>query len=100
MSDVFFLLAVFALAFAAAYVLISRVPALLHTPLMSMTNAISAVVIFGGMLLFADTLTPGEMASALIAVAAAAFNIVGGFFITGRMLAMFKKSVSSDLAGE
>jgi H+-translocating NAD(P) transhydrogenase subunit alpha len=98
MSDVFFLLMVFLLAFAAAYSLISRVPALLHTPLMSMTNAISAVVILGGILLFSDVRSPHEILLGLAAIAAASFNIVGGFFITGRMLAMFKKSTTPPVS--
>lgn len=92
MFDVFFLLTVFILTFTAGYALISRVPALLHTPLMSMTNAISAVVILGGMMLLADIRTLPEIILGLFAIAAASFNIVGGFFITGRMLAMFKKN--------
>lgn len=91
MVDVFFLLGIFVASFLAGYALISRVPALLHTPLMSMTNAISAVVVLGGMLLLATVRTPYELILSLGAVAAASFNIVGGFFITDRMLKMFKK---------
>ncbi|MDD3992353.1 MAG: NAD(P) transhydrogenase subunit alpha [Desulfobacteraceae bacterium] len=90
MTDLFFAVVVFAAAFAIGDRLIRRVPPMLHTPLMSMTNAISAVVILGALALLA---TPRPMAQQLligVAVVAAAFNIVGGFAITGRMLKMFK----------
>ncbi len=91
MSDLVFLVGIFFVSFIAGYALISRVPALLHTPLMSMTNAISAVVVLGGMLLLATSRTPHELSLTLVAIIAASFNIVGGFFITNRMLKMFKK---------
>lgn len=98
MVDVFFLVGIFVAAFLAGYALISRVPALLHTPLMSMTNAISAVVVLGGMLLLATVRTPHELVLSLVAVIAASFNIVGGFFITDRMLKMFKKQPAEHLS--
>lgn len=91
MTDVFFLVGIFVVSFSAGYALISRVPALLHTPLMSMTNAISAVVVLGGMLLLSTGRTTHELILTLAAIIAASFNIVGGFFITDRMLKMFKK---------
>lgn len=102
MLDVLFLLAVFLFSFSAGYVLISRIPALLHTPLMSMTNAISAVVVLGAMLLLATARTQGELFFTLVAIVAASFNVIGGFFITDRMLKMFKKQApgpTSDRSG-
>ncbi len=90
MLDLALMLFVFALSFGAGYLLISRVPPLLHTPLMSMTNAISAVTILGAVLLFSVSMGPGEKAIGGIALASAAFNLVGGFVITDRMTGLFR----------
>jgi NAD(P) transhydrogenase subunit alpha len=82
---------VFTLAAFLGYQVISKVPQLLHTPLMAFTNAIS------GISLVASLLIAGERASKIttvlgtIAVTAATINVVGGFIITDRMLKMFKK---------
>ena len=89
--DLALMLVVFAAAFATGYVLISRVPSMLHTPLMSMTNAISAVTILGALLLFAGRVGAVEKGLGAVALAAAAFNLVGGFVITDRMLSLFRK---------
>ena len=92
MVDMLFLLVVFAFSFLLGHVLICRVPALLHTPLMSMTNAMSAVTILGALLLFAtETRTMGIVLGAM-AVAMATFNLAGGFAITHRMLRLFKRN--------
>jgi NAD(P) transhydrogenase subunit alpha len=99
MADLALMLLVFALSFGVGYVLISRVPPLLHTPLMSMTNAISAVTILGAILLFAASMRPGEMAVGAIAVATAAFNLVGGFVITDRMTRLFRSHQEPEAAG-
>ena len=90
MADLALMLFVFVLSFGVGYLLISRVPPLLHTPLMSMTNAISAVTILGAVLLFAVPTTPGEKAIGALALITAAFNLVGGFVITDRMARLFK----------
>ncbi len=90
MADLALMLLVFVLSFVIGYLLISRVPPLLHTPLMSMTNAISAVTILGALLLFAVTMSIGDKVIGAIALATAAFNLVGGFVITDRMTKMFK----------
>ena len=73
---------------------ISKVPHLLHTPLMSATNAISGISLVGSMVAAGGG--HGVVATALgtIAVAAAALNVVGGFLITDRMLRMFKTKAS------
>jgi NAD(P) transhydrogenase subunit alpha len=83
---------VFALAAIVGYQVIRRVPPLLHTPLMSATNAISAISLVGSLVLAGSN--RGLLASVLgfVAVAAATINVVGGFLITDRMLKMFKKS--------
>ncbi len=91
MIDLLLMLAVFAGAFAIGYLLISRVPQMLHTPLMSMTNAISAVTILGAIVLFAVEGTSVERLLACVATVAATFNLVGGFVITDRMLGLFRR---------
>ena len=91
MTDLLLMLGVFAVTTVVSYLLISRVPQRLHTPLMAFTNAISAVTILGAMLLFATHITPVEMALGGLAVALAAFNLVGGFAVTDRMLGFFKQ---------
>lgn len=90
MSELIWMVVVFVLAFAVGYVLISRVPPMLHTPLMSMTNAVSAVTILGALLLFAVQTTTLQKTLGMLALAAAAFNVVGGFVITDRMLGLFR----------
>jgi len=82
---------VFVFSFVVGYFLISRIPTLLHTPLMSMTNAISAVTILGVLILFSVTSTRSEQIIGSVAFIMAAFNLVGGFAITDRMLRMFRK---------
>ena len=96
MSELIWMLVVFAFAFAIGYVLISRVPQMLHTPLMSMTNAISAVIVLGALLLFAAPTTGLEKTLGALALAAAAFNVVGGFAITDRMLGLFRRRDSDN----
>lgn len=82
---------IFMLAAFMGNAVISRVPALLHTPLMSFTNAISGISLVGS--LVAAGSDWGLLASVLgfVAVASATINVVGGFLITDRMLKMFKK---------
>ncbi|MCP4625645.1 MAG: NAD(P) transhydrogenase subunit alpha [bacterium] len=92
MADLFIMLFVFIFSFFIGHLLISRIPPLLHTPLMSMTNAISAVTILGALLLFSVETTPLEKALGMAAIAMATFNAVGGFVITDRMLKLFKKN--------
>ena len=82
---------VFALAAFLGYQVISRVPPLLHTPLMSATNAISGISLVGS-LVAAGNPNLGVLSNFLgfVAVTAATINVVGGFLITDRMLRMFK----------
>ena len=91
MRDLLLMVSVFVGAVVIGYFLVSRVPPRLHTPLMSMTNAISAVTILGGILLFAVELNVVQKVLGFLAIALAAFNVVGGFVITDRMLKMFHK---------
>jgi NAD(P) transhydrogenase subunit alpha len=83
---------VFSLAAFLGYQIISKVPQLLHTPLMAFTNAISGVSVVASILIAgrkSDTLIIPILGA--IAVASATINVVGGFVITDRMLRMFKK---------
>jgi NAD(P) transhydrogenase subunit alpha len=82
---------VFLLAGFLGYQMITRVPSLLHTPLMSATNAISGISLVGS--LVAAGAERGALSTTLgvVAVTAATINVVGGFMITDRMLKMFKR---------
>jgi H+-translocating NAD(P) transhydrogenase subunit alpha len=84
-------LAILVLAGFIGFVVISKVPNTLHTPLMSGTNAIHGIVLLGGLLLFGLTgLDALSKALLVIAVAFGTINVVGGFLVTDRMLEMFK----------
>jgi NAD(P) transhydrogenase subunit alpha len=91
MYNLLLMLGIFVFAFVVGYLLISKVPQMLHTPLMSMTNAISAVTIFGVLLLFAIETSNAEKLLGACALVMVTFNVVGGFAITDRMLGFFKK---------
>ena len=92
MYELVTMLGFFAATFVIGYFLISKVPSLLHTPLMSMTNAISAVTIIGALLVFAVETGPVEGLLGAVAVVTAMFNVVGGFVITHRMVKLFRKA--------
>jgi len=82
---------VFMLAAFAGYQIISRVPPLLHTPLMSATNAISAISLVGSLVAAGADYNRVSTILGVVAVASAMTNVVGGFMITDRMLRMFKR---------
>ena len=84
-------LIIFVLAIYVGYHVVWTVTPALHTPLMAVTNALSAVVIVGAMLAAALTETGLGKTMGVFAVALAAVNIFGGFLVTRRMLEMFKK---------
>ena len=84
-------LIIFVLAIYVGYHVVWTVTPALHTPLMAVTNAISAIVIVGAMLAAALTDTPLGKTMGVLAVALAAVNIFGGFLVTQRMLGMYKK---------
>ncbi len=90
-SDGIYNLIIFVLAVYVGYHVVWNVTPALHTPLMAVTNAISAIVIVGAMLAAALTVTPLGKAMGTLAVALAAVNVFGGFLVTRRMLEMFKK---------
>jgi NAD(P) transhydrogenase subunit alpha len=84
-------LTVFVLAILVGFEVISKVPATLHTPLMSGANSIHGIVLVGSMLIAAVADNPLSQALSLVAVAFAAMNVVGGYVVTDRMLQMFKR---------
>jgi H+-translocating NAD(P) transhydrogenase subunit alpha len=91
---------IFALAVFLGFELISRVPTLLHTPLMSGTNAIHGIVLVGAMLIAGSADSTLEQILAFVAVVFGTINVVGGFLVTDRMLEMFKrKPAERDEAG-
>ncbi len=88
---------VFMLATFVGLEVIRKVSPLLHTPLMSLTNAISAISVVGAILIIsADTATTLSKVLGFIAITSAVTNIVSGFLITDRMLKMFKRRPAED----
>jgi NAD(P) transhydrogenase subunit alpha len=83
---------IFMLAGFIGFEVIRRVSPLLHTPLMSLTNALDAIAVVGAIVLVGEHKSTLSTALGTIAVVAATSNIVGGFLITDRMLKMFKSS--------
>ncbi|MDP9272594.1 MAG: NAD(P) transhydrogenase subunit alpha [Chloroflexota bacterium] len=85
--------ALFILVLAAfvGYEVVSKVPTMLHTPLMSGANAIHGVIVVGAMLVAATADEPLRVVLALVAVLLGTINVVGGFVVTDRMLEMFRK---------
>jgi NAD(P) transhydrogenase subunit alpha len=81
---------VFVLAAFVGYMVISRVPSLLHTPLMAATNAISGISLVGSLIAAGSARNSVATILGFVAVVCATSNIVGGFLITDRMLRMFK----------
>ena len=92
MDPLIYLLFILALSIFLGFALISKVPPLLHTPLMSEANAISGITVVGGLIAAGAEIHSGlTIALGTLAVALATFNVVGGYCVTERMLKMFKK---------
>ena len=83
---------IFMLSAFTGYEIISRVPVILHTPLMSGSNFVHGIVLVGAMVAMGHAHTPLEQVIGFIGVALAAGNAVGGYVVTERMLEMFKSS--------
>jgi NAD(P) transhydrogenase subunit alpha len=83
---------IFMLAAFAGWVIIGRVPAILHTPLMSGSNFVHGIVVVGGLIGLLDAATVPEQAAGFVAVLLGAGNAAGGYAVTSRMLAMFQTS--------
>jgi len=90
--DILTSLYVFMLAAFIGFEVIRRVSPLLHTPLMSLTNALDAIAVVGAIVLVGERKSTFATVLGVIAIVAATSNIVGGFLITDRMLRMFKAS--------
>lgn len=84
------LLTYFVLACFIGFEVISKVPTILHTPLISGSNAIHGIILIGAFLIAANARSPLEIVLGFVAVTLAAINVVGGFVVTDRMLEMFK----------
>ena len=95
MDPLIYLLFILALSIFLGFALISKVPPLLHTPLMSEANAISGITVVGALIAAGSEIHSGlTIALGTFAVALATFNVVGGYCVTERMLKMFKKKES------
>ncbi|MCI0344618.1 MAG: NAD(P) transhydrogenase subunit alpha [Chloroflexi bacterium] len=82
---------IFVLAILCGFAVISKVPATLHTPLMSGANSIHGIVLVGSMVIALHATDLLSQAISLVAVAFSAMNVVGGYVVTDRMLQMFRK---------
>ncbi len=89
---------VFVMAIFVGFEVIARVPSVLHTPLMSATNAIHGIVLLGAMLVAGSADTPLLHALGFVAVVLGAANVFGGFAVTDRMLEMFKPRRTEEKA--
>jgi len=92
MSEGFAALYIFMLAAIAGHVIISRVPVILHTPLMSGSNFIHGIVLIGAMVMLGEASTTLEQVLGALAVFLGAGNAAGGYVVTERMLEMFRSS--------
>ena len=90
-ADLLTLLTIFALAVFVGFEVISKVPVVLHTPLMSGTNAIHGIVVVGAIIVLAEAQSPLMLALGFVGVVFGAANLVGGLLVTDRMLALFRK---------
>ncbi|MDA8346119.1 MAG: NAD(P) transhydrogenase subunit alpha [Thermaerobacter sp.] len=82
----------FVLAVFVGWSLITKIPPVLHTPLMSATNAIHGVLVVGSLIVIVAAVGTSQLIVAALAVLLATLNVVGGFVVTDRMLEMFRKS--------
>ena len=98
--DLFSMLFVLMLATFVGFQVIQSVSRLLHTPLMSLTNAISAIAVVGSIIIAGEQKTTISTVLGALAVAASVTNIVSGFLITDRMLKMFKRDERAAQGGD
>jgi proton-translocating NAD(P)+ transhydrogenase subunit alpha len=89
---------IFVLAILCGFAVISKVPATLHTPLMSGANSIHGIVLVGAMFIAIAADNPVSYLLSFIAVAFATLNVVGGYVVTDRMLQMFKRKPAAPKA--
>ncbi len=84
-------LTVFVLSCFVGYQVVWRVTPALHTPLMSVTNAISGIIVVGALLTLGDSWSSAATLLSAVAIFVASINVAGGFLVTQRMLSMFRK---------
>ncbi len=94
-----FLAFVLMLSIFLGFELISKVPATLHTPLMSASNAISGITVVGALISAGNGISAVSTILGALAVVFAMINVVGGYMVTNRMLGMFKKKVDPNAKG-
>ena len=94
------LLTIFILSIFVGFEVVSKVSAVLHTPLMSGANAIHGIVLIGGIIVTGSAETPLELILGALAVLLGAINLVGGFVVTDRMLEMFKPKKAATKEGD
>ena len=90
MTGIVWYLTIFVLAAFVGYEVISKVPSILHTPLMSGSNAVHGIVLVGALFIMGEASGAGQLVLGFIAVFLATLNVVGGFVVTDRMLEMFR----------
>ena len=93
-------LAIFTLAILVGFEVISKVPATLHTPLMSGANSIHGIVLVGAMIIASEADSPVSYTLAFIAMVFGAMNVVGGYVVTDRMLQMFRARPVAQRSGD
>ena len=98
MNELLVPLTIFVLAILVGFEVIAKVPATLHTPLMSGANSIHGIVLVGGMIIAAEATDPLGYVLAFVAIAFGGMNVVGGYVVTDRMLQMFKKKPAAPKA--
>jgi NAD(P) transhydrogenase subunit alpha len=94
------LILIFIVAAAAGFLIIRKVPPLLHTPLMSGMNALAGITVMGAIVAAASAVGTGNRILAWAAIILAMVNVVAGFGVTDRMLRMFKSRQTDKTAGE
>ena len=94
--DLLSLIIIFALALFVGYEVITKVPSTLHTPLMSGSNAISGIVIVGAIIIASNADGILAIILSVVAIVLATINVIGGFMVTDRLLAMFNQSRNKD----
>ncbi len=100
MIDGYAAIYIFLLAALTGYEVISRVPVILHTPLMSGSNFVHGIVVVGAMVALGQADTSAEQIIGFVAVLLGTANAVGGYVVTERMLEMFKSSEESEKTGD
>ena len=98
MNELLVALTIFALSILVGFEVIAKVPATLHTPLMSGANSIHGIIVIGAMVIAAEAKDPLGYVLAFVAMAFGAMNVVGGYVVTDRMLQMFRKKPTAPRA--